>query len=220
MEKDLTNIKFGKLLVLRKDRKIKKHLYWLCKCECGNYVVKRSDCLNNNSSCGCYTNTLKALKSHTRTHGLWGHDLYKRYWKIKQRCYNPKQKYYCNYGGRGITMCSEWLDPQYGFKSFYNWSLTNGYKKELTIDRIDNNKGYSPQNCRWITKNEQELNKRNNRNFTWNGETHCIAEWARILGFSRDCLYYRLVIKKWDIGKAMTTPSQRRLLNGYSGTME
>ena len=209
MYKDLTGLKFGKLLVLERDKSIKKHLYWKCRCDCGNIVIKRTDSLNDNSSCGCYTNKLKSIKNQTRKHSLWGHDLYKRYWKIKQRCYNENGKYYYNYGGRGITICDEWLDAENGVQNFYNWAIANGYKKELTIDRIDNNKGYSPENCRWITKNEQELNKRSNRNFTWNGETHCIAEWARLLGFTRDCLYHRLVRKKWDIDKAMTTPSRK-----------
>lgn len=197
--------RFGKLIVLEKIKKENdiKHSFVKCLCDCGKTTIKRIDRLNEKSSCGCQTNI---LKSHL-IHGLWGTSLYNRYYKMLDRCNNKKSKYYYNYGGRGITICDEWLNNP---MSFYNWAINNGYSDDLTIDRIDVNGNYEPNNCRWITKQEQDRNKRNNKNFTWNGETHCIQEWCEILGFTRDCLYHRLVRAKWDIEKAMTTPQKNK----------
>lgn len=195
--------RFGNLVILEKIKKEdKKHSYFCCLCDCGKITIKRSDNLNEKSSCGCQT---KFLRGHKK-HGLWNTSLYNRYYKILDRCYNKNHKYYYNYGGRGITVCEEWLNDPI---SFYNWAINNGYKEGLSIDRIDNNGNYEPSNCRWVTRKEQERNKRNNKNFTWRGETHCIQEWCELLGFTRDCLYNRLVRAKWNIERALTTPQKQ-----------
>lgn len=107
-------------------------------------------------------------------------------------------------------MCEEWLND---FKSFYDWALKNGYKKNLTIERIDVNGNYEPNNCKWIPKKQQDRNKRNNIIVAWNGETHCLQEWCEILNISRDCLYHRLIRGKWNIDKAMTTPQRKQNKN-------
>lgn len=202
--KELIGKKIGHLTIMdfiKKDSH--RHVFVKCLCECGNFVIKRLDQLNDNSSCGCFKS--KIISINSTKHGFHGSDLYNRYYGIKNRCYNKNNKYYFNYGGRGITMCDEWKND---FIKFKNWALENGFEEHLTIDRIDNNKGYFPENCRWVTKQKQDRNKRSNKNFTWRGETHCVQEWCEILGFTRDCLYTRLVRNKWDIEKAMTTPQK------------
>lgn len=109
-----------------------------------------------------------------RTHGLSRTKIYKRWKTIKDRCYREKNNYYKHYGGRGIKMCQEWLDD---FMNFYNWAMANGYQDGLTIERIDVNGDYCPENCKWITLEEQALNKTNTRYLTYNGETKTLKEW-------------------------------------------
>ncbi len=151
---DITNQTFGMLKVKSKVGKNKKgYIVWSCLCECGNTVEVRSDHLRsgNTKSCGC-------LRSVTNTkHGQSKHKLYGVWRGIKQRCYYPKHDSFKNYGARGITMCNEWRDS---FKEFFEWSIKNGYAENLEIDRIDNDSGYSPENCRYITKSENCKNRR------------------------------------------------------------
>lgn len=156
---DITGNKYNMLTVLRYDHSSddKGRSYWLCKCDCGNEKVILSDSLKNGNtkSCGC----LK--KQNNQTNGLWNTRIYNIWRNMKGRCYNPKSyKNYKHYGGRGIKVCDEWLND---FKSFYNWSITHGYRDDLTIDRIDVNGNYEPSNCRWITMQEQNRNKRSNK---------------------------------------------------------
>jgi Fic family protein len=108
---------------------------------------------------------------------------------MKERCCNPKSKSYKNYGLRGIDICEEWKQD---FMSFYNWAIANGYSEELTIDRIDNNKGYAPDNCRWVNKYIQNNNTRRNRKIHCFGETHTVSEWAMITGINRNTINSRL----------------------------
>ena len=131
--------------------------------------------------------------------------LYFVYHKIKDRCYNPNERGYKNYGGRGIVMCQEWLND---FMSFYNWAIESGYSEEskrgeYTIDRIDNDGNYEPSNCRWITIREQQKNKRNNRYITFNGETKTLTDWSLSLGFSDDTVRRRLK-DGWSVERALT----------------
>jgi hypothetical protein len=134
-------------------------------------------------------------------------------WKnIRQRCNNPRHKQYTDYGGRGIKICDEWSD----FLNFYSWSMANGYKDDLSIDRIDNDKGYSPDNCRWTDKFGQARNKRNLVMIRYQGKKKCIAEWAEVFGLPYEVL--RLRIKDgWDLEKAFTTPSGNQNLFTYQG---
>ena len=121
-------------------------------------------------------------------HGMYGTKLYHIWNGFSGRCLNPNNKDYSNYGGRGITVCDEWRKPE----NFFGWAFLNGYSADLTLDRIDTNKGYSPENCRWVTGAEQQRNKRNNRIIEYNGETHCVAEWAEITGISGGTISSRL----------------------------
>jgi hypothetical protein len=200
---DMTGEVYNKLKVIKFDHYDKKHnSYWLCSCECGNKtVVRRAHLLSGNiKSCGCF------LKSPDRkriiTHGLWKEN--KRLCKIwdcmKDRCYNPTRKAYKNYGGRGIIVCDEWKNS---FLSFIEWAKNNGYRSDLTIDRIDVNGNYEPSNCRWATMKEQCRNKRNTRHITYNGETHTVPEWNEIRG---DRLIERRLEKGWSIKDAFEVP--------------
>lgn len=114
--------------------------------------------------------------------------LYNIWCGIKKRCFNPKEPCYSHYGARGITICDDWL---HDFSAFEQWSLANGYSDTLTIDRIDNNGNYCPENCRWITHDEQQRNRSNNVRVEHNGESKTISEWSRLLGISDKTLYKR-----------------------------
>lgn len=136
-------------------------------------------------------------------HGLWKTKLFRRWGYIMERCTSPKHKSYKDYGGRGITICEEWKE----FLSFYNWAMNNGYEDNLTIDRIDVNKGYNPSNCRWITMQEQQKNKRNNHNLMINGETKLITEWAREYGIHHQTIIHR--IKTGVTGMDLLRPGRK-----------
>lgn len=114
---------------------------------------------------------------------------------MKARCFNKKNKEYNNYGGRGITICDEWKND---FLSFFNWSMSNGHKDGLSIDRIDVNGNYCPENCRWITPFKQGENKRNHHYIEYNGEKHYLAEWERILKIKKGMLYQYLKHNSFD----------------------
>lgn len=199
---DLTGLKFSRLFVLSLSKVQKGHNYWLCQCECGTFKVVNECSLKSGKikSCGCLNKELSRMRM--TKHGLWDTRLYKIYDGIKQRCYNKKNKSYKNYGGRGIKMCDEW---QNDFMTFYNWSINNDYREDLTIDRINNNGNYEPSNCRWVDIKTQANNKRNNHYITYNNETHTIAEWSRLLNISIHALRHRFE-RGWSIERALTTP--------------
>lgn len=204
---NLTGKKFARLTVLSFHHKDKKYnTYWLCQCECGNIRVVRATHLKNGEikSCGCYIKELvtKRNKENTRYDGLSNHRLYS-IWKLMiGRCYNPKINGYNNYGGRGIIICQNWLE---NYLNFYNWAISNGYKNGLSIERIDVNGNYEPNNCKWITLKQQYYNKRNNFIITYKNKTHCLAEWAEILGINKNTLRSRLTKYGWSVEKAFET---------------
>lgn len=145
---NLTGKFFGRLTVLERAGSNKQGAsLWVCKCACGQEAVVRSDSLQSEhtKSCGC----LQIEKS--TTHGQADTRLYRVWRNMLARCGNPKNLFYKDYGARGITICSEWTK----FEPFYSWAMANGYTDELTIDRLNNDKGYSPRNCRWATMQEQ-----------------------------------------------------------------
>lgn len=178
-----------------------RNTYWLCKCECGNETIVSAQHLKNGhtKSCGCL-HTERFTLSHT-SHGLAKHPLYKIYKGIKERTTKEYNKSYKYYGDRGIKLCDEWEND---FKSFYNWAMENGYKKGLTIDRIDVNGNYAPNNCRFVSQKVQQNNRRNNHEITYNSETHTIAQWADILGMKYSTLYERLKCGNWNMERALS----------------
>ena len=208
---DLTGRRFGRLVVLSEsepqikitpERKYKKRR-WLCQCDCGNQCIVSMSNLRggHTKSCGCLSNEnrilhIQEMTTHneykTRLYGIWN--------GIKQRVSNPNRERFNRYGGRGISICEEWSNS---YESFRDWALSNGYSDELTIDRIDNNGDYCPDNCRWVSKTEQANNRSTNHMLTYQNETHTVAEWSRIVGIKGSTIIQRLG-SGWSIDDALT----------------
>lgn len=191
---DLSGQRFGRLTAIEMVgyndySNGEKKSVWRCCCDCGNYIDVETSRLRsgNTQSCGCLAKDL--LKQRATTHGMTESRLYMIWCGMKNRCYNPNEKAYKNYGGRGITVCPEWLED---FQNFYDWANTNGYADYLTIERKDVNGNYCPENCCWITKEEQARNKRDNHRITCHGKTFILTEWAEILGMTRGALKQRI----------------------------
>lgn len=201
---DLTGQRFGRLEVLSLA-KVERKTYWLCKCDCGKETISDSSSLRtgHKRSCGCLHDDLsrERLTKMNETHGESNTRLYKIWTDIKKRCYRETFWAYDRYGGRGITLCKEWHD----YTVFRDWCMANGYADDLTIDRIDNNGNYEPNNCRWVDRKTQANNKSNVRYITYKGETHTIAEWSEITGIKYRTLYCRLFVYNIPVEEAFTT---------------
>ncbi len=202
---DLTGQKFGRLTALsRCEPKItirgRRESQWLCVCECENKVVVQQNNLRSGhtQSCGC----LVYEPNHV-THGLTLHPLYHVWASMKGRCVNPSNRNYRNYGGRGITVCQEWMDSLPAFVR----DMGPTYRAGLTLDRIDNSCGYYKANCRWATRTEQQNNRRTNHTLIYNNESHTVCEWARKLHIKPRTLHTRLALG-WPIEKVLTKPVQ------------
>ncbi len=207
--KDLTGKKFGYLTALQytgKKTKSGHNAIWLCICDCGNFTEMSSGNLQTPGvhSCGCYAKERMAKLNYK--HGGKKERLYMVWLSMKRRCYDKTFTDYENYGGRGITVCDEFQD----YAKFREWAMANGYdkyaKKQMcTIDRIDVNGNYTPENCRWASAKVQQNNRRNNRIITYKGETHTLAEWNRIKDFPTDTIGKRLS-NGWTLDRAIETP--------------
>lgn len=194
---NLLNQKFGRLTVISQEPSKGGKTIWKCLCECGNITTVTSTNLTCGkiNSCGCIRK--EQITKRNITHNQRHTKLYNVWKSMKQRCYNPKNSYYHNYGKRGIGVCSEWLN---NFQSFYDWSYANGYSVEnqndeihkLTLDRIDVNGNYEPSNCRWVDRKTQASNMRTTKLITINGQTKSIAEWCRTYNVYRTTFNARL----------------------------
>lgn len=165
---NLIGNEYGRLLVIdRAENERSNHSRWVCQCKCGTIkeVSARHLLSGNTRSCGCYQQEMN-IEKHT-THGETNTRLFAIWCGMKARCYCPTHSSYKRYGGRGITVCDEWLNS---FESFRDWSLNNGYQPYLSIDRIENSGNYCPENCRWATAKEQANNRRNNKKLRIKGE--------------------------------------------------
>lgn len=173
-----------------------------CVCDCGATKTISSSNLRygTSRSCGCLARELNSQRS--KTHGMSDTRLFNIWSGMRTRCYNKSDYHYKWYGARGITICDDWKND---FQAFYDWSMQNGYKEDLSIDRIDNDGNYCPGNCRWITHHEQSYNTRSNVYLTYNGETKCVSEWSNIIGISDGTLYHRIKCG-WSDEKILTTP--------------
>lgn len=175
---DRTGKRYGRLTVIRFAGAKDNRSWWDCRCDCGNIITVPQQSLHGNTnSCGCLRKEVAGNKS--RTHGLRYHPIWNSWHGMVDRCTNPNNAFWYRYGGRGITVCDEWLD----IHKFLEWSVAHGYKQGLSIDRIDNDGNYCPDNCQWITM-EDNASKDNYQRvlITVNNDTHTLVEWASIIG--------------------------------------
>lgn len=204
---DLTGHRFGRLTIVRRAENYvspngTSYASFICKCDCGKTVVVRSHDLRTGrtTSCGCYHD--QCCRERRTVHSMSRSPLNEIWSAMKQRCSNKNSKDYKNYGGRGISVCEEW---EKDFTVFYEWSVKSGYKKGLSIDRIDVNGDYRPDNCRWVTQRVQSNNMRKNRVIEYNGERHTVSEWSEITGIK-----YRTILQRansgWDAERILTEP--------------
>ena len=195
MNKDaLIGLKMFNLLIIE----VLPHSKVKCLCDCGNNtVIRYRDLLirQTTKSCGC----------RRRKHGLYKHPLFSVWVHMKERCGNANHEAYENYGGRGIYVCKEWDND---FNCFYDWAINNGWDKGLELDRIKNDKEYSPNNCRIVTRKVNSLNRRSNRLVSFMGKTQPLIEWCRELNFKPSTIGSRL-INGWSLEQALSVPVRR-----------
>lgn len=194
--KDLKGQKFDKLTVIKQVKSRNNNSWWLCKCECGNYKEIDGSHLKRGytKSCGCEQGPKKKHnKCNTRIYKIWEGINY------RCNCKNINSQNYKNYYLRNIKICDEWAND---FMNFYNWAINSGYSDNLTIDRIDNNGDYEPNNCRWVNYKTQANNRRNNIIIKYNNEKRTLKEWSEILGIDYNILYRRIREYHWPIEKA------------------
>ncbi len=180
--------RYGRLTVIAQaERSADNRVRFLCRCDCGNerVVIAKHLKSGNTKSCGCYKHD-QGVMANT-THNMRKTRLYRIWAAVKYRCTNPNSHGWYKYGARGITICDEWLK----FEPFRDWALANGYRDDLTIDRIDVNGNYEPSNCRWATNYTQSNNRRNNVYITHEGVTHTLKEWADITGVNYYTMHNR-----------------------------
>lgn len=202
---DLTAKQFGRLTVLRRGTSPANdpRAYWVCHCDCGKIKTVSGGHLRSgaSTSCGCYAKEQTSLRS--KTHGMRNSPEYGAWCGLRGRCHNKQHFAYHRYGGRGITVCKRWLGRN-GFANFYK-DMGPKPSRKYTIERIDNDGDYEPENCRWATLTEQQRNRSNNRRLTYKGKTKTITEWAEELGFKISTIQSRLNLYGWSVKKALST---------------
>ena len=202
---EMTGKRFGRLVVVEQAGiSLTKKALWLCRCECGEeriiagYDLRAGNC----RSCGCLRRDM--LVERNTTHGKTYSKVYRSWAHVLDRCLNPNDGAFQNYGGRGITVCARW-------QSFENFLKDMGEPPAgagVSIERVENNGNYEPGNCCWATQKEQSRNKRNNRFLTFNGVTLCVSDWAKRIGMKCSTLQQR-IISGWSAEDALTKPLRR-----------
>lgn len=210
---DLRGERFGMLLVIEPVGNSSSDRKWRCKCDCGEVVIRARSSLRvakrrgMKSSCGCYAQKLRIKMGRAnKTHGLCSHPAFHIWRGIMSRCYDPSNKSYANYGGRGIEVSFDWHDPS----EFCKWADTSGYARGLSIERCNNNGPYSPGNCKWIPLGQQARNTRVTTRITIDGVTRPLVEWAELAGLSDKTIRSRLRLG-WSQKGAVYTPSRKRI---------
>jgi len=200
--KDKRGMKFGRLAVTEyAGQNYHFESQWLCRCDCGNFATVLSGQLMSKStvSCGCYAREL--ISNINYKHGMTNTRLFHIWQGMRLRCSNQNNRDYKNYGSRGISVCKEWMDS---FQSFHNWAVSNGYNRNLTIDRKNNDGNYEPLNCRWTTLKIQANNTRRNHIITINGISKTIAEWSDFSGIKWTTIKER--VRRGDEGYDIIRP--------------
>lgn len=208
------NSKFGRLTVIdfAHAEAPARGWNWVCRCECGVVKVLRPFEVKSGKirSCGCLHDEVcaqKATKFVNRT--IDNKRLYSIYNGIKKRCYRVAEPRYKDYGARGIRLADEWLDEQHGFDNFVKWSMNNGYTEDMTIDRIDVDGNYDPNNCRWVSLSEQALNKRETLWVDYKGERVQLLVLCKQTGTNYDTVHNRIYCLGWSVEDAINKPSQQ-----------
>jgi hypothetical protein len=209
IRKTVTGLVFGRLTILDEGGDCPRYVN--CMCSCGSKKLIRLNHITHGkiSSCGCIRAELSAERAaHMREsldfHGLSGSKAYGVWCAMKQRCLNKNNRAFKDYGGRGITICKEWLNS---FESFF--SDMGEPTNNLTLDRIDNSKGYSKNNCEWRTRKQQQRNRRTNRLLKYKGETKTVVEWAEAIGMKQKTFANR-ICSGWTIEQAIEVPLLKR----------
>lgn len=202
---DMTGQTYGRLTVLRMAASKDGRAMWECVCTCGRHTITSGYALRSGMAKSCTCLQKDKARARLKTHGMSDTNLYHTWVNMRKRCESKSSQDYQHYGGRGISVCTEWHDPIV----FISWALSSGYKNGLTIDRIDNDGNYCPSNCRWVNRKMQARNTRRNNLLTYKGETHCVMEWACITGIPESTIRCRVYRYGWDVGRALTTPPGR-----------
>lgn len=206
---DRTGQKFGRLtLIERVENNKSNQVQWKCRCDCGKEVIVKSYSLTTGQtkSCGCLKKEQNYINIAKVKHNMTNTRLYNIWRNMKSRCLNPNNKRHKFYFDKGITVCDEWKND---FMNFYNWAINNGYRDNLTIDRINNNGNYEPKNCRWATITEQNNNQSNNIRIKYNESEYTLSELSKIYNIKRATLYDRIK-RGWTIDEALNRKVAKR----------
>lgn len=196
--------KVGNWTLIRRGSTPSGHTAYYCECECGTrrWVQKHHLEDGTSKSCGCLFR--EAVKNRNKTHGMSGTRIYRIWRSMLTRCESPRHPTYAQHGARGISICKEWHE----FPAFYKWAIETGYVDgaKLSLDRIDNNGNYCPENCRWANAVTQGNNRRTNKRIEINGRVKTLTQWAEEYGININTVNSRINQMKWDVVKAITTP--------------
>lgn len=219
---DLTNHKYGKLTVIKRTRIDQREKYWLCICECGNEVETYTRILRSGlkKSCGCLvkevsSKNIKKAHEHNKKHEMTGTRFHSIWINMKHRCYYSKSPYFVDYGGRGIEVCGRWhnfLNFKEDMYKAYQEHVENHGERNTTLERVNVNGNYEPENCIWTTNSRQGRNKRITVKYKYKGKEYSLYDLADLADINPGTLESRLR-RGWSIEKAVETPVDRKMRN-------